>query len=115
MVAPAASWMPIGELSRRTGVSSDLLRKSERHRRSWWRAACPVVDDLGAHRAGRQQATHQAAVIGQPRLDRRVVIAVAQRLTPIVADVLGDHNFAVAADDALPIRQLDQDGGHQPF
>jgi DNA-binding transcriptional MerR regulator len=30
MVAPAASWMPIGELSRRTGISSDLLRKWER-------------------------------------------------------------------------------------
>lgn len=76
----------------------------------------PVVDDLGAHRGGRQQATHQAPVIGQPRLDRPVVIAVAQRLTPIVADVLADDNFAVvAADDALPIRQLDQDGGHQPF
>jgi MerR family transcriptional regulator, light-induced transcriptional regulator len=30
MVAPAASWMPVGELSRRTGVSSDLLRKWER-------------------------------------------------------------------------------------
>lgn len=30
MVAPGASWMPIGELSRRVGVSSDLLRKWER-------------------------------------------------------------------------------------
>lgn len=30
MVAPRASWMPIGELSRRVGVSSDLLRKWER-------------------------------------------------------------------------------------
>ena len=30
MVAPAASWMPIGELSRRIGTSSDLLRKWER-------------------------------------------------------------------------------------
>jgi MerR family transcriptional regulator, light-induced transcriptional regulator len=30
MVAPGASWMPIGELSRRLGVSSDLLRKWER-------------------------------------------------------------------------------------
>lgn len=30
MVAPAASWMPIGELSRRVGTSSDLLRKWER-------------------------------------------------------------------------------------
>ncbi len=29
MVAPGASWMPIGELSRRLGVSSDLLRKWE--------------------------------------------------------------------------------------
>src|SRR6185312_1194480 len=30
MVGPGASWMPIGELSRRVGVSSDLLRKWER-------------------------------------------------------------------------------------
>src|ERR1700733_8278301 len=30
MVAPGAPWMPIRELSRRTGVSSDLLRKWER-------------------------------------------------------------------------------------
>ncbi|HZE03722.1 MAG TPA: cobalamin B12-binding domain-containing protein [Solirubrobacteraceae bacterium] len=30
MVAPGASWMPIGELSRRVGVSTDLLRKWER-------------------------------------------------------------------------------------
>jgi MerR family transcriptional regulator, light-induced transcriptional regulator len=30
MVAPGASWMPIGELSRRVGVSPDLLRKWER-------------------------------------------------------------------------------------
>src|SRR5512140_1940437 len=30
MVAPGASWMPIGELSRRLGVSTDLLRKWER-------------------------------------------------------------------------------------
>src|SRR5437660_12295370 len=30
MVAPSASWMPIGELSRRVGVSADLLRKWER-------------------------------------------------------------------------------------
>ena len=30
MVAPGASWMPIGELSRRVGVSSDVLRKWER-------------------------------------------------------------------------------------
>lgn len=30
MVAPGASWMPIGELSRRVGVSADLLRKWER-------------------------------------------------------------------------------------
>jgi DNA-binding transcriptional MerR regulator len=29
MVAPVASWMPIGELSRRIGVSTDLLRKWE--------------------------------------------------------------------------------------
>jgi MerR family transcriptional regulator, light-induced transcriptional regulator len=29
MVAPGASWMPIGELSRRLGVSTDLLRKWE--------------------------------------------------------------------------------------
>ena len=29
MVAPGASWMPIGELSRRIGVSTDLLRKWE--------------------------------------------------------------------------------------
>jgi len=30
MVAPTASWMPIGELSRRVGMSPDLLRKWER-------------------------------------------------------------------------------------
>jgi MerR family transcriptional regulator, light-induced transcriptional regulator len=30
MVAPGAGWMPIGELSRRVGVSSDVLRKWER-------------------------------------------------------------------------------------
>lgn len=30
MVGPDASWMPIGELSRRVGVSPDLLRKWER-------------------------------------------------------------------------------------
>lgn len=30
MVAPGASWMPIGELSRRVGVSTDVLRKWER-------------------------------------------------------------------------------------
>src|SRR5947209_20514545 len=30
MVAPGAPWMPIRELSRRVGVSSDLLRKWER-------------------------------------------------------------------------------------
>jgi DNA-binding transcriptional MerR regulator len=30
MVAPGASWMPIRELSRRIGVSTDLLRKWER-------------------------------------------------------------------------------------
>ncbi|MFL5859245.1 MAG: MerR family transcriptional regulator [Solirubrobacteraceae bacterium] len=30
MVAPSASWMQIGELSRRVGVSTDLLRKWER-------------------------------------------------------------------------------------
>jgi DNA-binding transcriptional MerR regulator len=30
MVAPGAAWMPIGELSRRVGVSTDRLRKWER-------------------------------------------------------------------------------------
>jgi methanogenic corrinoid protein MtbC1 len=30
MVAPGASWIPIGELSRRLGVSADVLRKWER-------------------------------------------------------------------------------------
>src|SRR5436190_4869446 len=30
MIAPGASWMPIRELSRRLGVSPDLLRKWER-------------------------------------------------------------------------------------
>jgi DNA-binding transcriptional MerR regulator len=30
MVGPGASWMPIGELSRRVGVSPDVLRKWER-------------------------------------------------------------------------------------
>jgi hypothetical protein len=43
MVAPAASWMPVGELSRRTGVSSDLLRKRQQAA-----AGVTLVRDCGA-------------------------------------------------------------------
>ncbi len=75
----------------------------------------PVVDDLGAHPAGRQQAAHKGAVTWKPSFDRMVEIALAQRLTPVGADVPGDHDLPViAADDPLAIRQLDQHARHRP-
>jgi hypothetical protein len=70
-----------------------------------------IVDDLSADRAGRQQASHDRANVIEPCLDRPEIIAAIEWLASIIADVLGDHDLAVAsANDTLPARQLDQDG-----
>ena len=45
-----------------------------------------------------------------------MAIALAQLLTPVVADVPGDHDLPiVVTHDALATRQLDQHRGHQPI
>jgi hypothetical protein len=75
-----------------------------------------VVDNVDAHGAGRQHAPDKAALTVKPRLDRVVTIAIPQRLTTVVDDVPADHNLpVVSADDALAVRQRDQDCRHQPI
>lgn len=60
-----------------------------------------VVDHLGTDRAGRQEATDEAASLVEPVLGRPVLPGAEPGTTP-VADVVGDHDLAIVqADDTL--------------
>jgi hypothetical protein len=73
----------------------------------------PIIEDLDANRAIRQQASHDRANLIEPHPDRPVIIAAKQWLATTIADILGDHDLAViAANDTRVARQLDQNSGH---
>jgi methanogenic corrinoid protein MtbC1 len=93
MVAPGASWMPIGELSRRVGVSSDLLRKWERR--------------YGILRPGRTSGNHRLySTVDEARL-RLMLDHVRQGMSPAqAAELAVAARFRVAAGTA-PTEMLD--------
>lgn len=94
MVAPGASWMPIGELSRRVGVSSDLLRKWERR--------------YGILRPGRTTGNHRLySRVDEARV-RLMLDHVRQGMPPAQAAELAiAARFRVTPGEA-PSEMLDQ-------
>jgi MerR family transcriptional regulator, light-induced transcriptional regulator len=89
MVAPGASWMPIGELSRRVGVSSDLLRKWERR--------------YGILRPGRTTGNHRLySQVDEARV-RLMLEHVGQGMPPAqAAELAVAARFRIAAGTAPP-------------
>jgi methanogenic corrinoid protein MtbC1 len=87
MVAPGASWMPIGELSRRVGVSSDVLRKWERR--------------YGILRPGRTSGNHRLySTVDEARV-RLMLDHVKQGMSPAqAAELAVAARFRIAAGTA---------------
>ncbi|HEY2317869.1 MAG TPA: B12-binding domain-containing protein [Solirubrobacteraceae bacterium] len=87
MVAPGASWMPIGELSRRVGVSSDVLRKWERR--------------YGILRPGRTSGNHRLySTVDEARV-RLMLDHVKQGMSPAqAAELAVAARFRIAAGSA---------------
>ena len=94
MVGPGASWMPIGELSRRVGVSSDLLRKWERR--------------YGILRPGRTSGNHRLySRVDEARV-RLMLDHVRQGISPAqAAELAVAARFRIATGTA-PTVMLDQ-------
>jgi DNA-binding transcriptional MerR regulator len=94
MVAPGASWMPIGELSRRVGVSSDLLRKWERR--------------YGILRPGRTAGNHRLySRVDEARV-RLMLDHVRQGMPAAQAAELAIAARFRVTPDAAPSEMLDQ-------
>lgn len=93
MVAPGASWMSIGQLSRRIGVSSDLLRKWERR--------------YGILQPGRTRGNHRLySKVDEARV-RLMLDHVGQGMSPAqAAELAVAARFRIAAGTA-PNHMLD--------
>jgi hypothetical protein len=72
-----------------------------------------------ADHAGRQRASHDRAIVIEPRLDRPVIIAAMELLASIVADVVSDHDpqshlRAVSFGYRADVRQIAHTGSRWP-
>jgi MerR family transcriptional regulator, light-induced transcriptional regulator len=112
VVAPGTSWMPIRELSRRLGVSPDLLRKWERRygvlnpsrTRGNQRLYSPV-DEARARVMLRQVRDGMSAAQAA-----ELAIATRFRMTPKVGAPSGDARQAAKAGMAAALERFDETG-----